>query len=77
MQHGMGIPSVSILMHEIIKLLHHAGCTGVLMFRIGTCGGLGTSWKYVYMYTYNNDVYFVCLKLFPVVSTFQAVTLCV
>ena len=41
LQHGMGIPSVSIMMHEVIKLLYHAGCHDVIMVRIGTCGGLG------------------------------------
>ncbi|KAK2180534.1 hypothetical protein NP493_439g03023 [Ridgeia piscesae] len=41
--HGMGIPSIQIVLHEIIKLVHHAQCTGVLFFRIGTCGGLGMS----------------------------------
>ncbi|CAH1775007.1 unnamed protein product [Owenia fusiformis] len=39
--HGMGRPSMSIMMHELFKLLHHAGCTGVTLFRVGTCGGLG------------------------------------
>lgn len=41
--HGMGIPSLSILIHEILKLLHHAGCSpsDVMFFRIGTSGGLG------------------------------------
>ncbi|XP_013395409.1 uridine phosphorylase 1 [Lingula anatina] len=39
--HGMGIPSISIMLHEIIKLLSHAGCQDVTFFRIGTSGGLG------------------------------------
>ncbi|XP_074652519.1 uridine phosphorylase 1-like isoform X2 [Tubulanus polymorphus] len=39
--HGMGIPSVSIMLHELIKLVYHAGCEDVTFFRIGTCGGLG------------------------------------
>ncbi|XP_041372109.1 uridine phosphorylase 2-like [Gigantopelta aegis] len=39
--HGMGIPSLSIIFHEIVKLLHHAGSSGVTFFRIGTSGGLG------------------------------------
>ncbi|KAH9420887.1 Uridine phosphorylase 1, partial [Dermatophagoides pteronyssinus] len=38
--HGMGIPSLSILIHEILKLLHHAKCTNVTLFRIGTSGGI-------------------------------------
>ncbi|KAI0207716.1 Uridine phosphorylase 2 [Lamellibrachia satsuma] len=40
--HGMGIPSIQIVLHEVIKLIHHAQCTDVLFFRIGTCGGLAT-----------------------------------
>ncbi|XP_038652824.1 uridine phosphorylase 1-like isoform X2 [Scyliorhinus canicula] len=40
-KHGMGIPSISIMLHEIIKLLCHAKCTDVLAFRIGTSGGIG------------------------------------
>ncbi|XP_054711527.1 uridine phosphorylase 1-like [Uloborus diversus] len=39
--HGMGIPSLSILLHEIIKLMYHARCTDVTFLRIGTCGGIG------------------------------------
>ncbi|GFO20479.1 uridine phosphorylase [Plakobranchus ocellatus] len=39
--HGMGIPSLSILFHELVKLLHHAGCSDVTFFRLGTSGGLG------------------------------------
>uniref|UniRef100_UPI00398EE49D uridine phosphorylase 1-like isoform X2 n=1 Tax=Pristiophorus japonicus TaxID=55135 RepID=UPI00398EE49D len=39
--HGMGIPSISIMLHELIKLLCHARCTGVVVFRIGTSGGIG------------------------------------
>ncbi|XP_072197231.1 uridine phosphorylase 2 isoform X3 [Excalfactoria chinensis] len=40
-KHGMGIPSVSIMLHELIKLLHHAKCRDVTIIRIGTSGGLG------------------------------------
>ncbi|XP_075725031.1 uridine phosphorylase 1 isoform X2 [Rhipicephalus microplus] len=39
--HGMGAPSMSILLHEVFKLLHYARCRDVLMFRIGTSGGVG------------------------------------
>ncbi len=39
--HGMGVPSLSILMHEVIKLLAHAGATDPVFFRIGTSGGIG------------------------------------
>ncbi|KAK3542894.1 hypothetical protein QTP70_006317 [Hemibagrus guttatus] len=40
--HGMGAPSVSIMLHELIKLLYHAHCRDVMLFRIGTSGGIGT-----------------------------------
>ncbi|NWU83629.1 UPP2 phosphorylase, partial [Onychorhynchus coronatus] len=39
--HGMGTPSISIMLHELIKLLHHAKCRDVTIIRIGTSGGLG------------------------------------
>ncbi|XP_018596111.1 uridine phosphorylase 1 isoform X2 [Scleropages formosus] len=39
--HGMGIPSIGIMLHELIKLLHHARCTDVTIIRIGTSGGIG------------------------------------
>jgi hypothetical protein len=42
----MGIPSLSILIHEILKLLQHAECdpNNVTFFRLGTSGGLGKVW---------------------------------
>lgn len=43
LQHGMGIPSISIMLHELIKLLHHARCIDFILFRIGTSGGVGKS----------------------------------
>ena len=39
--HGMGGPSLSILLHELIKLMWHAGVEDPIFFRIGTCGGVG------------------------------------
>ncbi|CAN7979605.1 unnamed protein product [Ixodes pacificus] len=39
--HGMGAPSLSILMHEILKLVHYADCKNVVFIRIGTSGGIG------------------------------------
>lgn len=39
--HGMGIPSIAIMLHELLKLLHHARCSGVTAIRIGTSGGIG------------------------------------
>ncbi|KAL7635819.1 UNVERIFIED_CONTAM: hypothetical protein RMT77_013636 [Armadillidium vulgare] len=41
LSHGMGIPSVGILLHEVIKLMYHAGCKDPVFFRLGTCGGIG------------------------------------
>ncbi|XP_060027542.1 uridine phosphorylase 1 isoform X2 [Erinaceus europaeus] len=40
-KHGMGIPSIAIMLHELIKLLYHARCTDVTIIRIGTSGGIG------------------------------------
>jgi len=39
--HGMGMPSMSIMLHELFKLLHHAQCKDVTIFRLGTSGGIG------------------------------------
>nr|5CYG_A Chain A, Putative uridine phosphorylase [Schistosoma mansoni]5CYG_B Chain B, Putative uridine phosphorylase [Schistosoma mansoni] len=39
--HGIGIPSTLILMHEVTKLLYYAGCKDVLFIRLGTSDGLG------------------------------------
>ncbi|XP_042640198.1 uridine phosphorylase 2 isoform X2 [Tyto alba] len=39
--HGMGIPSILIMLHELIELLHHAKCRDVTIIHIGTSGGLG------------------------------------
>jgi uridine phosphorylase len=39
--HGIGCPSMSILLHELIKLVKYAGCKDVTFFRIGTSGGIG------------------------------------
>ncbi|KAI8495707.1 Uridine phosphorylase 1 [Branchiostoma belcheri] len=39
--HGMGMPSMSIMLNELLKLLYHARCSNVVMFRMGTSGGLG------------------------------------
>jgi uridine phosphorylase len=38
----MGMPSISILLHEVAKALHYAGSlSDCQFFRLGTCGGLG------------------------------------
>ncbi|MBI4015710.1 MAG: uridine phosphorylase [Candidatus Aenigmarchaeota archaeon] len=39
--HGMGMPSLLILLHEITKLLQYAEAIDVAYIRIGTCGGVG------------------------------------
>ncbi|XP_017053998.1 uridine phosphorylase 1 [Drosophila ficusphila] len=39
--HGMGCPSISILLHELIKMMHHAKCQDPVFIRLGTCGGIG------------------------------------
>uniref|UniRef100_A0A915B3I7 Nucleoside phosphorylase domain-containing protein n=1 Tax=Parascaris univalens TaxID=6257 RepID=A0A915B3I7_PARUN len=39
--HGMGVPSLSIMLVETIKLLHYAGASNVTFIRLGTSGGLG------------------------------------
>ncbi|CAL1536191.1 unnamed protein product [Lymnaea stagnalis] len=39
--HGIGTPSLSVMLHEVFKLLYRAECTDVRLIRIGTCGGVG------------------------------------
>ncbi|XP_055903334.1 uridine phosphorylase 1 [Eupeodes corollae] len=39
--HGIGMPSMSILLHEMIKLVIYAKCKDPIFLRIGTSGGLG------------------------------------
>lgn len=39
--HGMGGPSLSIILDEILQLLQCADAKNVEMFRLGTCGGVG------------------------------------
>ncbi|XP_023166040.1 uridine phosphorylase 1-like isoform X2 [Drosophila hydei] len=39
--HGIGGPSISILLHELIKLVYHAKCQDPVFFRLGTSGGIG------------------------------------
>ena len=36
-QHGIGFASVTVILHEVIKLLHYAGVKNPEFFRIGTC----------------------------------------
>jgi uridine phosphorylase len=37
----MGVPSLTILLHELIKLLAHAKAKDPVIIRIGTSGGIG------------------------------------
>ncbi|RCN51219.1 uridine phosphorylase [Ancylostoma caninum] len=39
--HGMGTPSLSIMLVEILKLLNHAKAQDVKIIRLGTSGGVG------------------------------------
>ncbi|KAL3656344.1 hypothetical protein V7S43_018835 [Phytophthora oleae] len=39
--HGIGMPSISILLHEVTKLLEYAGAHGATYIRMGTSGGIG------------------------------------
>ncbi|XP_017038454.1 uridine phosphorylase 1 [Drosophila kikkawai] len=39
--HGIGCPSISILLHELIKIMYHAKCQDPVFIRLGTCGGIG------------------------------------
>jgi uridine phosphorylase len=39
--HGMGAPSMSIFLHEIIKLIYYAKIKDPVLFKIGFCGGFG------------------------------------
>lgn len=41
--HGIGSPSISVVLHEIMKLMHHAGAEDPVFLRLGTSGGLGLS----------------------------------
>lgn len=39
--HCFGGPSIGILLHEIIKIMHYAKCQNPIFFRMGTCQGVG------------------------------------
>ncbi|GMT18915.1 hypothetical protein PFISCL1PPCAC_10212, partial [Pristionchus fissidentatus] len=41
--HGMGAPSLSIMMVETLKLIHYARATDVTFIRLGTSGGVGVA----------------------------------
>lgn len=39
--HGVGISSMSILLHELLKLVKYAKCKDPIFMRVGTSGGIG------------------------------------
>lgn len=39
--HGIGGASLSVLLHELCKLMAYAKCKDPIFIRIGTCGGIG------------------------------------
>lgn len=39
--HGIGMSSMSVLLHELLKLAKYAKCVDPIFIRIGTSGGLG------------------------------------
>ena len=39
--HGIGQPSISILLHELVKLARYSKMKDPVFFRMGTSGGLG------------------------------------
>lgn len=43
LSHGIGMPSASIVLHEVTKLLRYAGSTDFKYIRIGTSGGVGVN----------------------------------
>merc|ERR1719487_1624264 len=43
LSHGIGNASLSIILHEITKVLHYAGASDVTYIRIGTSGGVGVA----------------------------------
>ncbi len=55
-QHGMGVPSISILLHELAKMLNHAGATDVRFIRLGTSGGLGEFTRFISLLLVGNAV---------------------
>jgi uridine phosphorylase len=37
----MGIPSITIMIQELIKLMYHARCSNITFICFGTSGGIG------------------------------------
>ena len=69
-QHGMGMPSASILLHEVFKLLHYAGAKDIALFRMGTSGGLGNAALHLYI-----SCSFVICHIGPLMPTIHDVRL--
>lgn len=40
LQHGIGVPSFTVVFHELVKLMHHANVKDPIFIRIGTSGGI-------------------------------------
>jgi len=40
--HGIGMPSMRVLLHEMAKLMRYAGACDVVFIRVGTSGGIGS-----------------------------------
>lgn len=40
--HGIGMPSMRVLLHEMAKLMRYAGAHDVIFIRVGTSGGIGS-----------------------------------
>ncbi|CAG4966055.1 unnamed protein product [Colias eurytheme] len=43
LSHGIGVPSMTIALEEILKLLHYAKAKDPIIFRLGTSGGIGVT----------------------------------
>ena len=49
-QHGVGAPSITILLHELFKLVHYSNATNVMFIRVGTSAGIGgLIFGYIYL----------------------------
>ncbi|XP_058548893.1 uridine phosphorylase 2 [Neofelis nebulosa] len=62
--HGIGIPSIFIMrmLHELIKLLHHARCCDVTIIRTGTSGRIGQGLLDGALWSFSRGEKFDCLK---------------
>lgn len=67
-KHGIGVPSLMVIMHETLKLLHYAEAEDVRFFRIGTSGGLGMTMVSLFC-----SIYICFGKWFCVLNNFRCV----